>query len=238
MVVALALGAEPPPNPYLVQAKSFYKRVDYESCLKRIEQAVRWTNTPAQLVEIEIYWGLCQFEESPETAKQHFALALQLNPSVQLPEFTSPKVLSAFKEMAALLPRPEAPDAGTAGSGPPVAADVPLAIDLRPPDPAPPAVKEPIAQPVPARTFPRVSIGLGIAAVVAAATAATFGVLAKQNESAVNDVSVDPFTSDAARDANRAQFDAGAANVGWAVAGTCAAAAVIVWLLQPADRPL
>jgi hypothetical protein len=230
MIASLALtallGASGEPNPYLAQAKVFYQGVDYESCLKRLEQAVRWNNTRQDLVEIEIYWGLCQFEDAQRTAAKHFALALQLDPEVQLPPFTSPKVMDVFKTVAAKMPKPEAP-------APPPVSDAPRVVVVTPPprEPAP----EVVAPPRPGRRVGPATIAFGAGALAAAGTAVVLGVLAKQSESAANGAA---FTSDAASAANQAYAEATGSNVATAVAVGCAVGALVVYFATgPKEEP-
>src|SRR5688572_12216337 len=100
LVCAVARADEP--NPFLQQAKAFYEQVKYEKCAQRLEQAVQWKSTPAELLEIELYAGLCTFNlSSLEDASEHFELALKLDPHASLPPYSPPKAVALFKSIAA-----------------------------------------------------------------------------------------------------------------------------------------
>jgi len=111
VVLALALlllGAEPPlpsgvpapvkgPNPYLSQAKELYERLDFEKCLKRLGQAPQWISDSAELIEIELYAGMCSYNLNERgDAEERFRLALRMNPDAELPPYTSPKLVDFF----------------------------------------------------------------------------------------------------------------------------------------------
>ncbi|MHB8873798.1 MAG: hypothetical protein ACYC8T_08950, partial [Myxococcaceae bacterium] len=93
ILLPLAAWAQSKPNPYLAQAKVFYQGLEYEKCLQRLEQAGRWKNTTQELVDIEIYSALSKFNlDQSKDSEAHFQLALQLDPKVKLPPFSSPKI--------------------------------------------------------------------------------------------------------------------------------------------------
>ncbi len=104
----LLLGAEPPlpsgvpaavkgPNPYLSQAKELYERLDFEKCLKRLGQAPQWKSDSAELIEIELYAGMCSYNLNERgDAEERFRLALRMNADAELPPYTSPKLVDFF----------------------------------------------------------------------------------------------------------------------------------------------
>jgi hypothetical protein len=106
-LMLLLLVAAPPPvegtNPYLNQAKVFQQQLDWEKCLRRLEQASRWNaNTSAQLAEIELYAGLCEAGLGHETeAYEHFELGFQLDPALELPPQLGPKISALFQKAKA-----------------------------------------------------------------------------------------------------------------------------------------
>ncbi len=105
VLCAPALAVEGP-NPYLGQAKVFYQGLEFEKCLQRLSQAHRWSSTPEEAVEIELYGGLCSYNLGKEArALERFAAALQLDPQAQLPAMTSPKIVELFRTVASKVER-------------------------------------------------------------------------------------------------------------------------------------
>ena len=150
MVLALALlllAAEPPlptgvpapvagKNPFLRQAKELYEKLDFEKCLQRLQQAPQWKSAPAELLEIELYAGMCHYNlnQRPD-AEERFRLALRINPDAELPPYTSPKLVDFFlavKRKLKPLKEPKEP--------PPI--KEPQQVK-EPPPPKEPPVKEP-----------------------------------------------------------------------------------------------
>src|SRR4051812_21129408 len=77
------------PNPFLQQAKGFYEQVKYEKCAQRLKQAVQWKSSAAELLEIELYAGLCHFNLNRlQDATEHFELALELDRTASLPPYS------------------------------------------------------------------------------------------------------------------------------------------------------
>ncbi len=85
------------PNPYLAQAKAFYKSLEFEKCSQRLEMAPQWKNSRAEMLEIEIYAGLCHYALGHvKDAEEHFQLAVHIDPEAELPPYTSPKIVELF----------------------------------------------------------------------------------------------------------------------------------------------
>jgi hypothetical protein len=89
-------------NPYLSQAKVFYQGLEYSKCIQRLDQATRWESTKKELAEIEIYYGMCKFnagkkDEVKAEVNEHFRLALQLDPLIDIPPLTSPRLTEIWK---------------------------------------------------------------------------------------------------------------------------------------------
>lgn len=93
---------EPPsgPNPFVVQAKDLYSKLEFEKCLKRIAQAQQWRSTPKELLEIELFAGLCHFNlgQKPD-AEERFKTALRIDPSAELPPYTTPRAVELFTKV-------------------------------------------------------------------------------------------------------------------------------------------
>ncbi len=104
----LLLAAEPPlptgvpapvagKNPYLRQAKENYQKLDFEKCLQRLQQAPQWKSAPDELLEIELYAGMCHYNLNQRAdAEERFRLALRISPEAELPPYTSPKLVDFF----------------------------------------------------------------------------------------------------------------------------------------------
>ncbi len=121
---AVALAAQPKlpsgtpapvqgPNPFLAQAKELYQKLDFEKCLQRLGQAPQWRSSPKELLEIELYAGMCAYNlnQLPQ-AEEHFRLALRIAPAAELPPYTSPKLVDFFRRTKRSMPKaaPVRPD--------------------------------------------------------------------------------------------------------------------------------
>lgn len=216
-------------NPYLLQAKVFHQGLDFEKCLKRLEQAGKWENSTEQLADIELYTGLCQLALGKEKdATEHFELALNINDTLELPPLQGPKVTALFekirKKVIASKPQPPAPVAVVEAKPEPLVSDVPLQPKLTPTEPTPIVEATP-----PKERHVVVPIIFGVTAVAAVGVAAYFGVQAKSLEQQANAA---PFESDAVAAGRQAQTNALIANVGFGLAGAAAATAVLTYLLM------
>jgi hypothetical protein len=228
-LAALLLAAGP--NPYLSQAKVLHQGLDFEKCLKRLQQATRWENSNEQLAEIELYSGLCQFGLGHERdANEHFEMGLKIDPKLALPPLVGPKISALFqKAQAKVLPR--------------VASQTPSAPPPEPPPPPPPKKVELTPEPAPAAPVEPVELHqeapkherhvvaplavLGVSA-AAAVVAIVFGAQAKSYESKAN---AGMFESDSITWGATARTDALVANVCWAVAGAALIAAIITFFV-------
>jgi tetratricopeptide (TPR) repeat protein len=230
LLLALTAAAASKPNPYLAQAKVFFQGGEYKQCLKRLEQAEHWDSSVAEQAESAMYNGLCKFNLRRATeAKDDFALALKLDPKIQLPELTSPKIVQLFES----IPRPE-PEAAPAPAEPAPAkvakSDAPVA------DPAPRAAPVP----APANESPTVveqkespsrvgPIVLGAGALVAVVLGGVLGEVASNTDLSARSAH---FQSDAISLHHSAEGQALGANISYAAAGLLFAAGLIWWLVQ------
>lgn len=211
-----------PANPFVAQAKGLYQKLEFEKCLKRLDQAGRWDNSKRELAEIELYAGLCLLGLGNEKeAVERLEMALKLDRQVELPPLVSPKVSTLFDKLRARLgPAPE-PEPEPA----PPPADAPAAVNLEPPPPPPPAIVEPQSKPV------RLGAPLAVGA-IAVASGIAGGVLGGMAKSTEVESRTAHFESDAVMLGRRAQTEALAANVCFAVAGAAAVTALIIYLVQ------
>lgn len=225
-------------NPYLMQAKVFYQGLEFEKCLKRLDQAGKWENSKDQLAEIELYQGLCGLALGKEKdASEHLELALTIDPALQLPPMQGPKVTALFEkakakvvaakpvEPASVAEPAPAPKPEPEPAPEPKVADAPVAPKLTPKVEEPVAVVEAVPPKERRLAVPLVLGGVGV---VSVGVAAFFGVQAKSHERQANGAT---FESDAVSLGRQAKTDALVANVGFGVAGAAAVAAVVSYLL-------
>lgn len=257
MVWALALlllAAEPPlpsgvpapvkgPNPYLSQAKELYEKLDFEKCLKRLAQAPQWKSDAAELLEIELVAGMCHYNLNQRVdAEERFRLALRMSPDAELPPYTSPKLVDFFLSVKRMLKAPPPPM-------PTEDLDMPREVPPQKPEPIePPPDDEPRVEvkPRPKLTpTPRpapvevdapgllsrrpVPIALGAGAVVALAVSIGLGANSKSLEGRANTAR---YESDFHALGEAARANAIMADVGFAVAGAAALAAIVTWVLS------
>src|SRR5687768_10459338 len=85
---------------YLAQAKAYLQGLEYERCLQRLAQAVPLGGTQQEQAEIELYSGLCKYNLGKKNAaRRHFHDALALNPSLELPPLSSPRIVELFNSV-------------------------------------------------------------------------------------------------------------------------------------------
>ncbi len=224
---ALLLSASP--NPYLAQAKVLHQGLEFEKCLKRLEQATRWDNSKEQLAEIELYAGLCQFGLGDQLgATEHFEMGLKISPKLVPPPMVGPKVSALFqKAQAKVLPRVDSETPSLAAPPEETPPPQPKRVELVPaPEPVAPVE---IHQEPPKRgrhlVAPLAVLGVSAAAAI---VAIVFGAQAKSYESQAN---AGMFESDSIAWGATARTDALVANVCWAVAGAALIAAVITFFV-------
>ena len=241
ILAAFVAQAANKPNPYLSQAKVFYQGLEYEKCLARLEQATKWTSEPAEEVEVQLYSGLCNFNiGNLDEAKRKFDLALKLDPALQLPPYTSPRIADIFELSRARIAARSKPVEKVAEKAPmieekkaeptqvAVATDAPKQVELTP------APRQDNSELITAAEGPSLTVPLvfGGTAALAAGAGAFFGLSAKSAEAEANDVTgAGRFESDAFAATNRAQSNAMLANVAFAVAGAAVIGAVISYVL-------
>jgi hypothetical protein len=225
LITATAAAAEP--NPYLNQAKSFQEQLDFEKCLRRLEQASRFNgNTKGQLAEIELYSGLCEAGLGHETeASEHFELGLQLNPYLELPPQQGPKITSLFKKAKDKLPPPSKEELKEPPAAPPPQHSE--AVVPAGPPPAPPPATTTIE---PAKTT-HLGVPLGILAVgaVMLGSGVALGVVSKNMADAAHMQPKTMFEMDVLAQLQQAQTLALVSNVLFAVAGAALIGAVAAY---------
>lgn len=223
--IAFAQAAEKP-NPYLAQARVFYQGAEFKKCVDRLKQADKWDSSVREKAEVALYQGLCRFYLKKVTeAEADFVRALELDPSLELPAATSPKIVEVWKRARLVVPAPEPPPEPAAPPPPPTPASV---VERPAPTPAPANAVEAPA-PEPERRVPVLAITAGSVAVAATIAAASFGLLANSNDAAARSAS---FQVDAIASRGRAETFATVTNVSWGVAAAAVVTALVLLLLQ------
>lgn len=196
------------PNPYLLQAMALYWQGDYEKCAARAEQARRRELTEGELLDLEIYSGLCAFRLGNEPkAAQLFDRALRMRVDIPLPDASIPRLQALWDSVRrhVLSGDPNPP---------------PEALAPQPPPPVEPgALREKllgIRLPGPRRNQLWAPVFLSGLALAAAGAGTYFGMHAKQLEREANAA---PFESDAYALGDQARQSAHLANAGF---GFCA----------------
>lgn len=225
VLFSAAASASAKPNPYLSQARVFYQGLEYEKCLARLEQAAKWNSAPAEEVEVQMYFGLCNFNiGNMDEAKRRFELALKLDPKLQLPPYTSPRITQIFEQSREKLAAREKPAEAKPTETKVAAADTPKNVELTP-APKTEEKVEFVETDGPNLVAP---IALGGTAALAAGAGAFMGVQAKAAEAEANAAR---FESDAFAATNRANSNAMLANVAFAVAGAAVVGAVVTYFV-------
>lgn len=216
-LLATSALAQEGPNPFLTQAKLLFKNLEFEKCVARLELAPQWKSTPEELLEIELYAGLCLFNLGrPKDAEDRFQVALQIDYHAQLPPYTSPKIVEMFRRVRRRVPKPDLAKT----------ADAPLKPEeptLVPQDIPPEVVASP---PSKRRVAP---IAFGSVAVAGVGAGVLLGLRAQTFEQLANAAH---FESDGVVLSDRARAYATWANVAYGVALTAAAATVLTLVFE------
>ncbi len=215
----LVLLTAPPhePNPFLLQAKVLQQSLEFEKCLKRLDNAGKWKETTdAERAEIELYFGLCKLGLGREReAEQHIERALKLNPALTLPPLSGPRVEKVFENARAR--------AGVAAPTPAAEPDLPPAATPALVPDAPPPSPPPVVEAKPVRLGPPIAL-----AAVSAASLAAALVLGAQAQSVAAESRGAGFASDAVSLGQQANTFALGANVLYAVAGAALVACIVL----------
>ncbi len=222
-----AAAAQSGGNVYLSQGKVFFQALDFERCVQRMQQAARWEGSSrAEMAEIELYSGLCKFSlGQSQEAEEHFTLALQLDPSIELPPGVSPRIGASFDAIATRVRGATQPLQKPAD---PKDREVVLVPSDSAVQQSTPMERSLTAKPEgPSRVLPLTLGGVSVAAAVAGGV---LGNLARTYEAQHNDRQT--FHADAQAAGRNASNAALAANVGFGIAATAAVGAVTTWLLD------
>lgn len=220
------------PNPYLDQAKGLYQQVQYERCVDRLKQAVRWRSSLAEQVEIELYAGLCEFNLGRTTlAEERFEMAVKLDRAAKLPPYSPPKAVALFEKVAErtapVRPTP-APEPEVVRPEPKPPPDAPLTAELAPR----PRTPEVLPEVTETKGVPGwVPLSLGGGALVLAGVGLGLNVMAQSQATEAN---AEPFEQLAYEKGDRARATATGSYVVLGVAGALAVSAVTTWLLGDA----
>ncbi len=214
MVFSAAAFAQAP-NPYLVQAKAHYLNLDFERCLKRVSQGAQVPGPDAERAEVMLYSGLCNMGMGNVRAARHdFQVALRLAPSLELPPFQSPRVVTVFE--------------AARGQSKEVS-DAPVAVALTPvPEPEPAVEVAPNVYRVSAPQTHLAPLVLAAGAVIVFAASLVLGLAAQSAETAANTAHYEVTAFDYA---NQARAFALGSNIGYGVGGVLALSSLVTFFL-------
>lgn len=227
-LLALVLAAG---NPFLAEALEHERNLDFEKCVQRLKQAsTQWKNTPEELRDIELHFGLCQFNLGDRAgAGEHFRVALRIDERTELPPYTSPKAVELFlAAKKALQPAPPPmPDEDLPDDRPvkdPPKKDLPA--KLTPP--------ETVTGPSPVGAFltrRAAPLSLGVLTIASALTGIALGVRAQELATQAN---ATRFESDFAALGEQAKGFATGATISWILAAASAIGTAITWWVSGA----
>ncbi len=223
-------------SPELKAAKAHYQDLDFEKCLKKLAQASKARHSRADEIEIELYSGLCAFNLGDKgAAERHFRAALELEPTTELPAYTSPKIVELFRGIQRRVERakPPLPEPAPERTVEAPARTEPL-VEPEPEQPAPETLaveRRRFAPEAPAasRPAPVLPIVLAGLAVAAAGTGTYFGLQARDQAERANGAF---FESDAIAHGERAQRNALIANVSFGVAAIGGVSAALTFAFE------
>lgn len=213
-VAVLVLGA--PAASGLDAAKKHHDAFEFDKCIKVLERAPGLKLSQRDRAEVELYFGLCRFNlGQDQRAESHFELALRLQPDLELPAMSSPKIEAMWGRLKKeLLGTPQKPL-------PPVTPEKqpePTA-ELLPPPPPPPETSRSFVLP----------IVLASAAAVACVPGLLFGL---QANTAMGDARTRTFQAQIIEANQRAANLALGSNISWGLAGALAVGAVVTFILE------
>jgi hypothetical protein len=219
------------PNPYLSQAKVYYQDLEFERCLQRLGQALKWENTPREDAEVSLYNGLCNLGLGKDkVARKDFEMAIKLDSTIALPVQQSPKVQGVFAAAKqAVVPETAVTTVPNTTAAPLVVIepnketpkDAPTKTVLTPETTQTPAIV--VANEPPSRVVP---ITLAVATGVALAAGLVLGVLAQGRATTAN---TSKFESDAIKYGDEAKGLATGANVSYVTGGVLGIGALIAF---------
>ncbi len=185
--------------------------------LKELQKALAASPTEAEQAQIHLYFGIAYFNLlKPEEAKQSFGKALDLDPALELPESTSPKIKDLFAKLKA--GRGKKPDEGK--TPPPPTSKPDEGGTITPPPPPPPPPKRSVNWPA--------WITAGVA-VAAGAAGLGLGLAARSSADQAADLTL-PW-AEAQSHHDSAKGKALGANVCFGIAGAAAIASTVLFVV-------
>lgn len=218
-VAVLVLSAPPPGG--LDAAKKHYDGFEFDKCIKALERAPGKKLAQRERAEVELYFGLCRFNlGQDQRAEAHFELALRLQPDLELPPMTSPKIEAVWSRLKHELQGPVKPVEKPVERPPdkPVEPVVTPPVDL-PPPPPPPASSRSFVLPI-------------VLAAAAAAACVPGAILGVQANGAVGEARTRTFQAQIVEANQRASGFALGANIAWGVAGALAVGALVSFIVE------
>jgi tetratricopeptide (TPR) repeat protein len=216
LLAALSAGALPSLDKGVTQ----YDALEYESAVASLKKAETEALTVEDRARTQLYLGLSYAELAKwRDAESAFRNALVLEPTIQIPVKTSPKIQKLFGDLQAQFS--SARQAAQADAPRAAVAEAPV------PEPERAAVEVSSSKAEPAALPLRPLLLLG-GGVVAAGAGVAFGLASRSSSAAARD---EPIQIAASDHAGTAEAQAVAANVLFAAATTLAVAAVLDYLL-------
>lgn len=225
MTVAVLVLSAPLPGG-LEAAKKHHEAFEFDKCIKALERAPAKKLSQLERAEVELYFGLCRFNlGQDQRAEGHFELALRLQPDLELPPMTSPKIEAMWARLAReLRSATKAPDKPTEQPA------------VKPAEPDRLTPEQPLsvtsAPPPPPLETSR-SFVLPIVFAAAAAAACVPGIiLGVQANAAVGEARARTFQAQIIEANQRAAGLAVGSTISWALAGALAVGAVVSFLVE------
>jgi tetratricopeptide (TPR) repeat protein len=222
LALALLTSAGAHANPHLKQGIKLLQEMENEKAIKSLRRALTWKrNKTHDLAQIHLHLGIAQFNlMQTRAARRSFEKAIELEPAIELPKRTAPKIQEIFDKLRpAAQPDPAKPQ--------PPRPPPPSTVSVEPPPPPPP-VDTPAVRKTPSSTNWPAWATLGLA-VAAGATAAGLagGTVVENNRAA--DLSLGTREAEEHRD-SAGKYALGA-NIMFGVAGAAALTSGVLFLV-------
>jgi len=221
LALALLTSAGAHANPHLKQGIKLLQDMEHEKAIKVLRRGLTWNkNTPHDLAKIHLHLGIAQFNlMQTRAAKRSFAKAIELEPGIELPKLTAPKIQEIFDKLRPA-PAPAPPEPPKPPRPPPAT------VPAEPPPPA--LVDTPTARKAPSSTNWPAWVTLGLA-VAAGATATGLAATTVVENNSAADLSLGSRDAEGHRD-SAGRYALGA-NIMFGVAGAAALTSGVLFLV-------
>lgn len=229
-------------NPLSI-ARAHYDAFAFDKCVKVLERTPGSDLPAKDRAQIELYLGLCRFNLGQDVqAERHFVQSLTIQPDLDLPPLTSPKIEAVWGRVRRQLKldvvaQPTPPSDARSTRDPPrdggSTAGQTAKSDVTQPRDASADGGVATTPAVPQRSFvvPIVFASVGLAA---SAFGLIFGIQAREQQVAAMEAR---FQMERILAVERAQQNALLANIAWSVAAGCALVALITLVVDLTTSP-